>query len=58
MSEKWTEKDVLEHARELKSPFEKSGQNGQGKVLSLKDKLMQIVKFNRGQSEGTEGQPE
>lgn len=22
MSEKWTEKDVLDHARELKSPFD------------------------------------
>ena len=33
----WTEKEVMEHAKELKSPFDKIKQNGQGAIERLKE---------------------
>lgn len=42
MSEKWTEQDVLNHARELKSPFEQFKQNGQGLAEKIKQFALKI----------------
>lgn len=50
MTEKWTEKEVMEHAKALKSPFESIKQNGQGKGLmpNLAEKIKELALKNKG----------
>ena len=50
MSEKWTEKDVLEHARELKSPFEELNQNGKkpGGLSGMAEEVKRVLGKNKG----------
>lgn len=51
MSIKWDEKDVLDHAKNLKSPFEGNKQNGNG-LARLVEQLTA-----KAQQPLTEGQP-
>ena len=48
MADKWTEKDVLDHAKELRSPFENT-QNGQGKLAGMAEKVSQMFSKKKGE---------
>ena len=49
MAEKWTEKEVLQHAKELKSPFEdKQAGPGNGILAGMAEKVNQILGKNKG----------
>lgn len=45
--EHWTEKDVLEYARLLKSPFEEKPE-GKGVIPNLLKEIKEFVKRNKG----------
>ena len=47
MPERWTEKDVLEYARELKSPFDIK-QNGQNPLPDLTAQVEEMIRRNKG----------
>ena len=48
MSDKWSEKDVLEFARELKSPFEKQPEQAKPVLSNMAEQIKQIAMKNRG----------
>jgi len=50
MPEKWGEKEVLEGAEQLRSPFDKIKQNGQGRGLipNIGGKIKELIGRNKG----------